>query len=225
MKIKHWIISLFLVAFWIFWYTIQDEDCSYLEKGYNSFLPSKDCGGSAGDDIFNCQFPIKLCEKNKALHKEAREYVRAIREKSDQTPTKLVRDIGNTFCRGSFCSSEESLYYRFIDACEDARDETIEWLPEDKRIETIDGQWLIVSVFWWWCEDMATSYMQIYKEAGLIEWAANVAKTIENSNKKYLEKINDKNTKTDDSRNTFMKMFGSIARAFQWFTRIVYNVF
>lgn len=211
MKIKYLPFLLLLVSIGIF-----AEDCSYLKDPTQSFV-ERDYEGS-----FNYEFPYQLCELNSPIHEEATEYIQGIRDIKDKTVVEIVRDVGNKFCRGYFWDCDEKSFYgRFLASCDTARAKTAEILKNKNKAEPVSSQFISYSYIG--CPNLAEEYITSYKEVAMEEVARYHGKAIEESNAKYLNESHEKMGTLGGVWDTFLKIFGNIARSFQWFTKEVYN--
>lgn len=212
MKIKY----LFLLVLSSFCLITFAEDCSYL-KDTSQSLVSSDYEGS-----FNNTFPYELCELNNPIHEEAIEYIQGIRDITWKSVREVVTDVGNTFCRGFFGKcNEESFYGRFIKSCEQARVNTAKKLWEKKTTTTISDKF--VGYSYTGCPQLADNYLIAYKETAMEEVARYHGKIIEESSEAYLKPSHEKMQTLSTVWDSFVKIFGNIARSVEWWTQTVYQ--
>lgn len=138
----------------------------------------------------------------------------------------MLHDIGDTFCRGSFCDPDRDTFYkRFLASCETARTKAIESMDKAGKnrstIESIGSDFLRDSYVS--CALLAENYLIPYKEVAIDEAGRYHRDQIESSNESYLTKSHEKMNKLSGIWDTFLKIFGNIARSFQGFTKQVYN--
>jgi len=192
------------------------EDCSYLKDTAQSLVAS-DYEGS-----FNNTFPYELCELNNPIHKEAVEYIQGIREIKGKSVREVVTDVGHTFCRWFFGKcNEKSFYNRFLKSCEDARINTWKKLQEKKLTTTISDQF--VGYSYTGCPQLADNYIIAYKETAMEEVARYHGKIIEESSEAYLKPSHEKMQTLSTVWDSFVKIFGNIARSVEWWTQTVYQ--
>lgn len=172
---------------------------------------------------FNYEYPYQLCLLNSPIHEEITEYIQGIRDTEGKTSTEMITEIGNKFCRGYYWECDEKSFYgRFLASCDTARAKTAEILNQNNTVESVATQFISYSYIG--CPNLAEEYITTYKEVAMLEVNGYIAKKIEESNAKYLNASHDKMDTLGGVWDTFLKIFGNIARSFQWFTKEVYNV-
>ncbi len=215
MKIKY---LLFCVLAFILFPSFA-EDCNYLKDTSQSLVASD------YEWSFNNTFPYELCELNNPIHKEAVEYIQGIRNITWKSVREVVTDVGNTFCRGYFwlgcgTTTEKSFYWRFMTSCEEARVKTGEKLKEKKMTTTISDKF--VGYSYTGCPQLAENYIIAYKETAMEEVARYHGKIIEESSEAYLKPSHEKMQTLSTVWDSFVKIFGNIARSVEWWTKTVY---
>lgn len=211
MKIKFFLLLLSafsLVAF--------AEDCSYLK------VPDQSLVKMDYEWSFNNTYPYELCELNSPIHEEAVEYIQGIRDIKGKSVREVVTDVGNTFCRGFFWEcNKDSFYGRFITACEEARNKTGEKLKEKQKVETVSADFIAYSYNS--CDELAETYVMAYKETAMEEVARYHGKMIEESSEAYMKPSHEKMQTLGTIWDSFVKIFGNIARSVEWWTQTVYQ--
>lgn len=212
MKIKYLLFCLLT----FFFLPSFAEDCSYLKDTSQSLVASD------YEWSFNNIFPYELCELNNPIHEEAVEYIQGIRDIEWKSVRELVTDVGNTFCRGFFGTcNEESFYNRFLKSCEEARVKTGEKLKEKKMTTTISDKFVAYS--YTGCPQLADNYIIAYKETAMEEVSRYHGKVIEESSEAYLKPSHEKMQTLSTVWDSFVKIFGNIARSVEWWTQTVYQ--
>jgi hypothetical protein len=211
MKIKY-IFCLLLV----FCAMTFAEDCSYLK------VPDQSLVKMDYEWSYNNTYPYELCELNSPIHEEAVAYIQGIRDIKGKSVREVVTDVGNTFCRGFFWEcNKDSFYGRFITACEEARNKTGEKLKEKQKGETISADFIAYSYNS--CDELAETYVMAYKETAMEEVARYHGKMIEESSEAYLKPSHEKMQTLGTIWDSFVKIFGNIARSVEWWTQTVYQ--
>lgn len=210
MKIKYISLFLSLVILGVF-----AEDCSYL-KVKDQSLVKMDYEWS-----YNNTYPYELCKLNSPIHEEAIEYIQGIKDTEGKDVRELMTDVGNVFCRGYFWEcGKDSFYGRFKANCKSAREKTAEQLKDKQKSETISADFIAYSFNG--CEALAETYMKPYKEVAISEVGRYHKKQIEKSSKTYMDPSAEKMWTLGGTWDTFIKIFGNIARSIQGLTQEVF---
>ncbi len=215
MKIKFFLLLLSAFSLMAF-----AEDCSYLK------VPDQSLVRMDYEWSYNNTYPYELCELNSPIHEEAVEYIQGIRDIKGKSVREVVTDVGNTFCRGYFwlgcgTTTNKSFYWRFVTSCEEARNKTWETLRGKWKIETISTDFIAYSYNN--CDELAETYVMAYKETAMEEVARYHGKMIEESSEAYLKPSHEKMQTLGTIWDSFLKIFGNIARSVEWWTQTVYQ--
>lgn len=208
-------------------YGVSDEKIENIEE--NCDFLQKDIRNTAKDSLvewrFNYYYPYNLCTENKPIHKEAIKYIAEIRDTKDKTVQELITDIGNVFCRDYFgvCADKEkrkdTFFYRFTQACNDAKDKSIDQ-ADQKKIEEINIHFLQFAEID--CRNQIDRYLSAYKQAAMEEVSHNHLERIEESSFEYFKPAYDRMRSLSFVWNTFIKIFGNIARSLEGLTPKVF---
>lgn len=172
---------------------------------------------------FNNIYPYELCKLNAPIHEEAIQYIQDIKNKEWQDIQEVVTEAGNVFCRGYFGEcGDASFYTRFVQSCEDAQAKTGEQLKEKKKKETISADFIAYSYNS--CDELSATYAMAYKEVAMEEAGRYHKKFIEESAEEYLTPSQEKMLNLGIVWDSFVKIFGNIARSVEWWTQTVFNV-
>ncbi len=220
MKIVLFILSLVVLSMPL-WFA-QATDCSGFDglKGFT--ILNKESTQDEIQGTFADVYNYHVCEKTLEIDTEAFQYNQWIKKIEGKNLVEVIYDVWETFCREYFGKcNENSLYWRYRKACNDARTQTIDELQSatdiEKSIITINSE-LLAGSFAGVCENEAIKKLQAYKEIAVQEVARYATKIVENSNKTYLTEAHQQFNKVIEKFNTVAKMFGDIARSFQAFT-------
>jgi hypothetical protein len=213
MKIKY--LFIFLTLFTSFLWA--DEDCEQLKKSEESLVSMSE------EWRFNNIYPYELCLLNSPIHKDAVEYLQGIKKITDKSVRELVTDAGNVFCRWYYGQcGENSIYHRFIKSCNDARNKTVEQLRKTGSTEPINAHFINYSFGNNNCPALAENYIVAYKEVAIEEIAINHFDRIEESSESYLKPSYEKMKALSIVWNSFVKIFGNIARSLEGLTPLVH---
>lgn len=205
--------------------TEDGEDCDRLQISNESLVKMDEKWR------FNNIYPYELCKLNKPIHKDIIKYLQGIRDITDKSVRELVTESGNTFCRGYFGKCDEnSFYHKFTKACDDARYKTVEEMQkkfskemqEKPKPETINAYFIEYS-FGDSCPSLVELYLKAYKETAIEEIALNHLERIEESNYAYLKPSYEKMKALSVIWNSFVKIFGNIARSLEGLTPMVHT--
>lgn len=171
---------------------------------------------------FNNIYPYELCKLNSPVHEDVTEYIQSIKDIDGKNVREVMTDVGNVLCRGYFWEcSKDSFYGRFKANCESARTKTEEQLKDKQQWETISADFIAYSYNN--CPSLAEIYTMAYKEVAIEEVGRYHGKQIEKSSQAYLDPSGEKMQTLTGVWDTFVKIFGNIARSFQGFTQQVFT--
>jgi len=194
----------------------EGEDCDRLQISAESLVKMDE------EWRFNNIYPYELCKLNKPIHKDIIQYLQGIRDVTDKSARELVTESGNIFCRGYFGKCDEnSFYHKFIKACNDARFKTVEAMQEKYQSEPINAEFIGYS-FSNNCPSLVELYLKAYKETAIEEIVLNHLERIEESNYTYLKPAYEKMKALSVIWNSFVKIFGNIARSLEGLTPMVH---
>lgn len=154
-----------------------------------------------------------MCQGFSVIDHEVISYIHEIKETVGKTPTDLIHEVGNIFCRGYFGTCDETSYNnRYTQACISAREKTIASLPPQSSVN-INHELFIESYIA--CEDMAQKRLQAFKEASVEEIARYHDQILEKSNESYFKETRKKMNNFITTMDTFLKKMSDISSHFQ----------